>query len=257
MNLAVNARDAMPKGGQLTLQTRIVDLQKEPPSSLDCNERVPGEYVVISVTDTGLGMSEEVKAHLFEPFFTTKVADQRSGLGLATCYGTVHQSGGRLRVESEEGKGATVQIYLPRAPAPPPSPYKKPNSKKACGGSETILVLEDDIRVRHISIRMLRSLGYEVIEAANGDDARRLLSENDGRKIDLLLADMVMPQISGPRFADSLRAAHPNVTVLFTSGYLEESLHPGDRRGPEMFFLRKPFDVEQLAAKVREALEAK
>src|SRR5262249_48099593 len=115
MNLAVNARDAMPKGGQLTLQTRIVDFQKEPPSSLDCNERVPGEYVVISVTDTGLGMSEEVKAHLFEPFFTTKVADQRSGLGLATCYGIVHQSGGRLRVESEEGKGATVQIYLPRA----------------------------------------------------------------------------------------------------------------------------------------------
>ena len=221
----------------------------------ECGERVSGKFIIISIKDTGVGMSEEVKAHLFEPFFSTKLDNRRSGLGLATCYGIVHQSRGHLRVESEEGKGTTVQIYLPRVAPPPPS-YKKPSGKKARGGTETILVLEDDISVRHISVRMLRSLGYQVIEAANGDDAQRLLDENGGRKIHLLLTDLIMPQMSGRRFADSLRAAHPDIKVLFISGYLEESLQPSDRCEPEMFFLPKPFDTEQLSAKVREALGA-
>ena len=255
LNLAVNARDAMPKGGQLTLETAIVDLTKEMESPFLCGEFVSGHYVLIKIADTGVGMSEEVKAHLFEPFFTTKTDQERSGLGLATCYGIVHQNGGHLRVESELGKGTVVQIYLPRVSAPSPPSYKKPNGKKPRGGTETILVLEDDISVRHISVRMLRGLGYEVIEAANGDDAQRLLSENGGKKIDLLLTDLVMPQMSGRRFADSLRAAHPNIKVLFISGYLEESLQPSDRCEPEMFFLPKPFDSEQLSAKVREALD--
>jgi PAS domain S-box-containing protein len=255
LNLAVNARDAMPQGGQLTLETGIVDLPTHPHCPVDCTECAPGQYVVISVSDTGTGMSDEVKAHLFEPFFTTKVADRRSGLGLATCYGIVHQSGGHLRVQSEEGKGATIDVYLPRVPAPPAPPYKKPGAKKVRGGTETILVLEDDVSVRHISVRMLRSLGYEVIEAANSSDARHLLAQNGGRKVDLLLTDMVMPQISGRRFADALRAAYPNINVLFISGYLEESLQPSDRCEPGMFFLPKPFDAEQLALKVREALD--
>jgi CheY-like chemotaxis protein len=200
-------------------------------------------------------MSDEVKAHLFEPFFTTKQEGSSSGLGLATSYGIVRQSGGQICIESEEGKGTIVRIYLPRVPAPPPPPYKKPNRKKLPVGTETILVLEDDISVRHISVRVLRNLGYQVIEAANGDDAQRLISENGGRKIDLLLTDMVMPQMSGRRFADWLRSANPNIKVVFVSGYLEELLHPGDRRGPDMVFLPKPFDSEQLAAKVREALD--
>ena len=255
LNLAVNARDAMPKGGQLTLETAIVDLINETESPFHCGDFVPGHYVLIKIADTGTGMSEEVKAHLFEPFFTTKADQQRSGLGLATCYGIAHQNGGHLRVESELGKGTVVKIYLPRVPAPPPPSYKKPNGKKPRGGTETILVLEDDIGVRHISVRMLRGLGYQVIEAANGDDAQRLLSENGGKKVDLLLTDLVMPQMSGRRFADSLRAAHPNIKVLFISGYLEESLQPSDRCEPEMFFLPKPFGSEQLAAKVREALD--
>ena len=255
LNLAVNARDAMPKGGQLTLETAIVDLTAETESAFHCGEFVPGQYVLITVADTGIGMSEEIKAHLFEPFFTTKADQERSGLGLATCYGIVHQSGGHLRVASEQGKGTVVQIYLPRVPAPPRPSYKKPSDKKSRGGTETILVLEDDISVRHISVRMLRGLGYEVIEAANGNDARRLLSENGGRRVDLLLTDLVMPQMSGRRFADSLRAAHPNIRVLFISGYLEESLQPGDRCEPGMFFLPKPFDSEQLAIKVRQALD--
>jgi len=256
LNLAVNARDAMPRGGQLTLETAIVDLTSETESPFHCGDFVPGHYVLIKIADTGVGMSEEVKAHLFEPFFTTKADDGRSGLGLATCYGIVHQNGGHLCVESEEGKGTTIQIYLPRVPAPPPPAYKKPSGKKPRGGTETILVLEDDIGVRHISVRMLRGLGYQVIEAANGEDAQRLLSENVGRKVDLLLTDLVMPQMSGRRFADSLSAVHPNIKVLFISGYLEESLQPSDRCEPEMFFLPKPFDSEQLAAKVRQALDS-
>src|SRR5437660_3084708 len=140
LNLAVNARDAMPTGGQLTLKTTIVDLTAEKESAFDGGEFVPGQYVLINVADTGMGMSEETKAHLFEPFFTTKADHERSGLGLATCYGIVHQSGGHLRVESENGKGTTVRIYLPRVPAPPPPPYKKPCGKKPCGGTETILI---------------------------------------------------------------------------------------------------------------------
>ena len=255
LNLAVNARDAMPQGGQLTLETGIVELPTHPQCPIDCNECVPGQYVAISVSDTGTGMSEEVKVHLFEPFFTTKSDDRRSGLGLATCYGIVHQSGGHLRVQSEEGKGSTISVYLPRVPAPPAPPYKKPGAKKVRGGTETILVLEDDVSVRHISVRMLRALGYEVIEAANSSDARQLLAENGGRNVDLLLTDMVMPQISGRRFADALRVKHPNIKVLFISGYLEESLQPSDRCEPGMFFLPKPFDTEQLALKVREALD--
>ena len=255
LNLAVNARDAMPKGGQLTIGTRACEVATGKECPFSCGECVAGKFVIITIADTGIGMTEEVKAHLFEPFFTTKADQERSGLGLATCYGIVHQSGGHLRVESEEGKGTTIEIYLPRVPAPPPPAYKKPGGKKNRGGTETILVLEDDISVRHISVRVLRKLGYEVIEAASGNDARRLMSENGGRRVDLLLTDMVMPQTSGRRFAEALREAHPNIKVLFISGYLEESLSAEDRREPDTFFLAKPFDSEQLAAKVREALE--
>jgi PAS domain S-box-containing protein len=255
LNLAVNARDAMQNGGQLTLETSIVDISRETESACASEGFTPGQYVLISLADTGIGMSDEVKAHLFEPFFTTKEEGRGSGLGLATSYGIVRQSGGHITVESESGKGTTVHVYLPKVPLPPAPSYKKPSTKKLPRGTETVLVLEDDISVRHISVRVLRNLGYQVIEAANGDDAQRLISESAGRKVHLLLTDMVMPQMSGRRFADWLRSANPHIKVVFISGYLEESLHPGDRRDPGMFFLPKPFDPEQLAAKVREALD--
>ena len=256
LNLAVNARDAMPTGGQLVLETAIIDVQPETESAPAFGRFTPGEYVSISVADNGAGMSEQVKAHLFEPFFTTKGGSEGSGLGLATCYGIIKQSGGHIGVESEPGKGTIVRVYLPRVSAPAPPSYKKPSSKKPLNGTETILLLEDDVSVRHISVRVLRSLGYQVIEAACVEDAQRLINESLNQKIDLLLTDMVMPQMSGRRFADWLRLANPNIKVVLVSGYLEESLHPGDRRDAEMFFLPKPFDQEQLAAKVREALDS-
>src|SRR5438874_1094913 len=252
LNLALNARDAMPNGGQLTFETAVVDLSDESKPAFLCGDFIPGEYVVISVTDTGVGMNDKVRAHLFEPFFTTK--DRGSGLGLATSYGIVHQSGGHIRVESEEGKGTTVRIYLPKVP-PPPSPYHKPSRKKPPTGNETILVLEDDIGVRHMSVRVLRNLGYQVIEAANGDDAQRLIGKNSGRRIHLLLTDMVMPQMSGRFFADWLRKVSPRTKIVFVSGYLEELMQPEDKIDNGMFFLPKPFDAEQLAQTSRHVLD--
>jgi two-component system cell cycle sensor histidine kinase/response regulator CckA len=255
LNLAVNARDAMQTGGQLLIETSVVDVRKGAKHACASEDLSPGPYVLISIGDTGIGMSDEVKAHLFEPFFTTKVEARGSGLGLATSYGIVRQSGGHIGIESELAKGTTVRIYFPKVSPPPAPSYKKQSAKKLPRGSETILVLEDDVSVRHISVRVLRSLGYHVIEAANGDDAQRLISEQDSRTVHLLLTDMVMPQMSGRRFADWLRSASPQIKVVFISGYLEESLHPGDRLDAGMFFLPKPFDPEQLAVKVRDALD--
>lgn len=256
LNLVVNARDAMRNGGRLTLETALATIDAPEEHEVDARELEPGEYVRISITDNGVGMSDEVKEHLFEPFFTTKDDGRRSGLGLATSYGIVRQSGGQICVESELGKGTTIKIFLPKVPAPPPPSYKRPGGNKMSTGVETILVLEDDISVRHISVRVLRSLGYDVIEAANGDDAQQLIGKSADKKIDLLLTDMVMPQMSGRHFADWLRKTSPQTRVVFISGYLEESLLPADRRDQEMFFLPKPFDPEQLATKIREALDS-
>jgi two-component system, cell cycle sensor histidine kinase and response regulator CckA len=256
LNLVVNARDAMRYGGRLTLETAALTIDTSEEREIGCEKLEPGDYVCISVTDNGVGMSDEVKQHLFEPFFTTKDEGRGSGLGLATSYGIVRQSGGHICVESELGKGTTVKIFLLKVPAPPPPPYKRPSGNKMPTGVESILVLEDDISVRHISVRVLRSLGYDVIEAANGDDAQQLIGERTEKNIDLLLTDMVMPHMSGRHFADWLRKTSPQTKVVFISGYLEESLQPGDRRDREMFFLPKPFDSEQLAKKIREALDS-
>jgi PAS domain S-box-containing protein len=254
LNLVVNARDAMADGGTLTLETSEASIDPAMETS-SASASPPDAYVRISIIDTGTGMTDEVKQHLFEPFFTTKDEGRGSGLGLATSYGILHQSGGDIRVESRLGHGTAVRIFLPKVPAPPPVSHKR-RDKKMPTGHETILVLEDDISVRHISVRVLRSLGYNVIEAAAVDDAKQLISKKECEKIDLLLTDMVMPQMSGRHFADWLRTINPQTKVILISGYLEESLHPKDRRGQEMFFLPKPFDSEQLATKIREALDS-
>jgi PAS domain S-box-containing protein len=256
LNLVVNARDAMQEGGCLALATTSLTVDASEEREIGSDKLEPGDYVCLSVTDNGTGMTDEVKRHLFEPFFTTKDEGRGSGLGLATSYGIVRQSGGHIYVESELGRGTTVKILLPKVPAPPPPAYKRAGGNKMPTGVETILVLEDDISVRHISVRVLRGLGYNVIEAANGDDAQQLIGERTDEKIDLLLTDMVMPQMSGRHFADWLRQTSPQTKVVFISGYLEESLQPGDRRDQGMFFLPKPFDSEQLATKIRAALDS-
>ncbi len=255
LNLAVNARDAMRQGGKLTIETSTIDVGpgQEPPSAV--SDLVPGEYVALVVSDNGSGMSDEVKARLFEPFFTTKPNGERNRLGLATTYGIVKQSGGFIDVESAPGRGTTFRIYLPRVTAPPAPSYKRRDASSRLAGTETILVLEDEVSVRHLSVRLLRMFGYDVIEAAHGEDAKRLITENRGRRIDLLLTDMVMPEISGRSFADWLRSASPQTKVVFVSGYLEESMAPGDRCAPDTHFLPKPFTAEQLAAKVRAVLD--
>ena len=257
LNLVVNARDAMSDGGCLALETTAVTIGTAEDHEHECAaEELPaGDYVRISVTDNGSGMTDEVKQHLFEPFFTTKDEGHGTGLGLATSYGLVRQSGGHICVESELGQGTTVRIFLPRVPAPAPPSYKKSGSKKLPTGSETILVLEDDISVRHLSVRVLRSLGYDVLEAANSDDAQQLIGQRVGKDIDLLLTDMVMPQMSGRCFADWMNKTNPGIKVVFISGYLQESLQDDDRYDKETFFLPKPFDPEQLAVKIREALD--
>ncbi|MBA3543201.1 MAG: response regulator [Chthoniobacterales bacterium] len=257
LNLAVNARDAMPKGGRLTITTSILKVPAAEPVACHGTDLIPGEYVVIAMSDNGVGMSEEVKGRLFEPFFTTKEDSHSSGLGLATSYGIVRQSGGQICAESAPGEGSIFRIFLPRVAAPPSITYRKPGQRKPVTGTETILVLEDDAGVRHLSVRVLRNLGYEVLEAANGEDAKRLITQRDGPTVDLVLTDMVMPEISGRHFADWLRQTSPATKVVFISGYLEESLHPRDRRDPEMYFLAKPFNAEQLAGKVRDVLDEK
>ncbi len=251
LNLAVNARDAMFDGGQLVLETSSVTITPAAENEVALEKLELGNYVLLSVSDSGTGMDEETKKHLFEPFFSTK--DQGSGLGLATSYGIIRQSGGSIQIESEPGKGTKVKIYLPKVEAPART-YRKRDGKVPTG-TETILVLEDDIGVRHMSVRVLRGLGYEVIEAANCDDAQRLITQQGARKIHLLLTDMVMPLMSGRHFADWLRTTSPETRVLFASGYLEESLGPAERPDPEMFFLAKPFNSEELGSKVREALD--
>ncbi len=257
LNLAVNARDAMPKGGRLTIETTVLGVTAKTLPPVLGTELPPGEYVSISFADNGRGMSDEVKARLFEPFFTTKHEAQSSGLGLATSYGIVRQSGGHIYAESEEGRGTTFRILLPRVAPPKPRTYRKPSQQKLLTGTETILVLEDEAGVRHLSVRVLRKLGYDVVEAAHGEDAKRLITAHGAKQIDLVLTDMVMPEISGRHFADWLQGVSPRTKVVFISGYLEESLHPHDRRDPGMNFLAKPFSADELGSKVRAVLDGK
>jgi two-component system cell cycle sensor histidine kinase/response regulator CckA len=255
LNLAVNARDAMRGGGQIKLRTSKSAVDGDANANGEIDRLAPGDYAVISIIDNGTGMDEKVRCHLFEPFFTTKTETNSTGLGLATSYGIVRQSGGSIRIESELGKGTRVDIYLPKVPAPPAPAYRKPSSKRLPTGTEAILVLEDDISVRHLSVKILRNLGYKVMEAASGDDAQRHFQEG-AKRVDLLLTDIVMPQMSGRFFADWLRTVSPDTRVVFVSGYLEDSLHPGDRLENGMFFLPKPFDPEQLATTVRQVLDS-
>ncbi|MEI6226433.1 MAG: ATP-binding protein, partial [Deltaproteobacteria bacterium] len=252
VNLAVNARDAMPGGGSLRIETGNVAAGDDEIGSK--GDRRPGDWVRIVVQDSGTGMPPEVMAHLFEPFFTTKERGRGTGLGLATVHGIVAQSGGHIHVESEPGRGTTFRICLPRSeeeaverPATP-----RPGTLR---GSETLLVVEDDPRVRGITVRALKENGYQVITAGSGEEALALVRGREGR-IDLVVTDVVMPGMSGREVVDALRRNLPGLRALFVSGYTQDAIAQRGVLDSGVEFLQKPFTPATLAVRVREVLDA-
>ncbi len=251
VNLAVNARDAMPHGGRLTLSTANVDLTGHPIQGPVTE--LSGPFVVLAVEDTGCGMDEATRRRIFEPFFTTKPPGQGAGLGLSTVYGIVRQHGGAIGVESTPGRGTTFRIYLPRVQeAPAPSPEIPSGGPP--GGNETILLVEDEASVRRLVRRSLEQLGYTVLEA-DGHEAARALCLGYKDRIHLLVTDVIMPKVSGRQLAASLLELRPELKVLYLSGYSEEQIARARVLEAGLNFLAKPFTLEALARKVREVLD--
>jgi two-component system cell cycle sensor histidine kinase/response regulator CckA len=255
LNLAVNARDAMPDGGRVTIAT--ADAELSPSYAATHPEVRPGPHVLLSVADTGQGMSVETQAHLFEPFFTTKERGNGTGLGLATVYGIVQQSGGHIRVNSAADRGSTFLIYLPRIEAAEDRDRgaDRPLLPHASPGTETVLLAEDEEVVRRLARELLTGNGYKVLEAANGREAL-LLSEGHRGEIHLLLTDVVMPKMSGRELGERIRLQRPGLRVLYMSGYTDDAiLRRGVLEGG-IPFLQKPFTPEAFARKVREVLDS-
>ncbi len=250
MNLAVNARDAMPRGGKLTINTANVELGEE--YARDHVDAVPGPHVMIAVTDTGTGMDAETRARIFEPFFTTKEKGKGTGLGLATVFGIVKQSGGNIWVYSEPGHGTTFKVYLPRAEAAAVD-VRSEAAKAVATGTETILLVEDDEAVRVLLARILMEGGYTVLVADSPDAAQRLAADYDGT-IDMLLSDVVMPGMGGPELARRLTEIRPNVKVVFISGYTDEAIVHHGVLDPGAAFIEKPITPRKLLEKVRQFL---
>jgi two-component system cell cycle sensor histidine kinase/response regulator CckA len=251
MNLAVNARDAMPQGGQITIETANVDLD-------DAYARlhgavVPGAYVMLAVSDTGAGMTPEVQAKIFEPFFTTKPKGQGTGLGLATIYGIIRQNNGNIWVYSEPGTGTTFKVYLPRVNEQPQA-VAQTTRPAVRGGNETVLLVEDNDLVRRLASTVLTRTGYHVIEAPDADEALRAASEHQGQ-IHLLLTDVVMPGISGGLLAQRLSERYSDMRVLYMSGYTDSAVVDHGVLSPEVAFLQKPFTPATLAGAVRDVLD--
>jgi len=255
VNLVANARDAMPDGGGITIAT--ADAELSPAYAAVHPEVRPGPHVLLSVADTGPGMSDEIQAHLFEPFFTTKEKGKGTGLGLATVYGVVQQSGGHIRVNSAADRGTTFLIYLPRVEAPeigsrgadpPHLPHPSP-------GTETVLLAEDEEAVRRLAREILSGNGYRVLEAGNGREAL-LLSEAHRGVIHLLLTDVVMPKIGGRELGERIRHQRPDLRILYMSGFTDDAILRGGVEENGIPFLQKPFTPEELARKVREVLDS-
>ena len=252
MNLVVNARDAMPGGGKIVIETANVDLGEE-----YCAAHpyvTPGRYVMLAVSDTGQGMSEEVKAHIFEPFFTTKEKGSGTGLGLATTYGAVKQSGGSIEVYSEVGIGTTLKIYLPRVEEQVIKPENDDPPTDLPGGTETVLIVEDEGILRNLCVQILEQLGYMVLQARNGTEAIAKV-QGYGDRIDLLLTDVVMPGMNGGELATQLVLHNPEMKVLFTSGYTEDVISHHGALAEGVSFIGKPYRSAALARKIREVLD--
>jgi PAS domain S-box-containing protein len=252
MNLAINARDAMPQGGKLIIETANVELDQTYASQHPGT--APGHYVMLAVSDTGVGMDAATQARLFEPFFTTKELGKGTGLGLATVYGIVKQSGGDIWVYSEPGGGATFKIYLPRVDEAVPPPEAQPELLEGSGGVETILLVEDEVVVRALARQVLELNGYTVLEAGHGGEAL-LLGEQRQEPIHLLVTDVVMPHMSGREVARRLASLHPEMKVLYMSGYTDDAIVQHGVLEPGLFFLQKPFTPNALVKKVREVLD--
>jgi two-component system, cell cycle sensor histidine kinase and response regulator CckA len=257
INLAVNARDAMPGGGTLTIRTSN---HAQAGSTRRGAETLPaGDYVVIEVVDTGVGIPRENLERIFEPFFSTKEIGSGTGLGLSTVYGIVKQTGGFIFVDSEKGKGATFQIYLPRyqqsdiAAAARTDPAEAPPVQDTTG-TGTVMLVEDEDPVRIFGARALRNKGYNVLEARSGEAALELMGETP-EKIDLLITDVVMPKMDGPGLVREVRETHPDMKVIFISGYTEDSFRQRLDSDSNIHFLPKPFSLKQLATKVKEVIE--
>jgi two-component system, cell cycle sensor histidine kinase and response regulator CckA len=253
MNLAVNARDAMPQGGKLTVETRNVTLDSA--YARTHVTVVPGEFVMLAVSDTGIGMNATTQAHIFEPFFTTKEKGRGTGLGLATVYGIIKQSGGYIWVYSEPGLGATFKIYLPRVEPPSRQAGLGKEAESPAKGHETILLVEDEPALRAMVRSVLESKGYKVLEARHGEDAL-MVSELHQGPVDLLLTDVVMPGMSGRELAEHLVKVHRETKVLYMSGYTDDAIVHHGVLGSDMAFLQKPFNPDGVVRKVREVLDA-
>ena len=254
VNLVVNARDAMQDGGELMVTTRAV--WNDGKNQDHFSELPSGPYVELSVSDTGSGMDEEVQRHIFEPFFTTKEAGKGTGLGLATCYGIVKQSGGDLTVTSRPGEGATFKILLPQVKPSNSEPVTVKSGAVALPkGTETVLLAEDEPGVLEVASKLLGEQGYRVLRASNGVEALGVAWMHAPEKIDLLLTDVVMPQMNGKDLADQLEAIHPETRVLYTSGYTDEVIGHHGVLEDGTRFLQKPFSQPSLAHKVREVLD--
>ncbi len=254
MNLAVNARDAMPEGGKLTLETANVALDES--YTRNHIDVLPGRYVMLAVRDTGSGMDAETLSHIFEPFFTTKEEGKGTGLGLATVYGIAKQSGGHIEVSSEPGQGTTFRVYLPRIEAAyEPAALGAP-AEEMPRGTETVLLVEDDVVVCELLREMLQGSGYTVLEAGGARQALRMGERYAPRPIHLLLADVVMPEMSGPQLADHLARVYPKMKVLYISGYTDAAVARHSKLSTKAPYLQKPFAPEVLARKVREVLDA-
>ncbi len=251
MNLAVNARDAMPNGGKLIIETRMCEVEQSYNSLTPIMK--PGAYVLMDVTDTGTGMDEETQAHIFEPFFTTKEKGKGTGLGLATVYGIVKQSGGFIWVYSELGKGTSFKIYLPHVDGKQVPVNSQKPSAEVPAGTETVLLSEDEQDVREIAREFLESGGYTVIEAKNGKEAIELAARHSG-KIDLLVTDMVMPGMTGQELAERMQREYPGLTVVFMSGYSEHAATEMANADPSVRLMTKPFSRSAMLRTVREIL---
>ena len=253
MNLAVNARDAMPGGGKLVIETGAVTLDESRAAAHA--GAAAGNYVTLEVSDTGIGMSDEVKAHLFEAFFTTKPIGKGTGLGMATCQTIVQQCGGFIDVASEVGKGSTIGIYFPRVEGGVVSTAKAVQTGPLPRGAECLLVVEDEPSVRHLSCSVLAAQGYEVLAASNGQDALRVAREHKGAPIRLVITDVIMPVMGGKVMAEWLSTTYPDLKVLFTSGYTDDAITHHGVFEEEVELLLKPYGPATLARRVREVLD--